>query len=97
MLATAERIAEDSDGAQDDLGVVGGGLVARRAIIVPLGNLVDRLNAAWHRSALGTKSDATAVNPDVLADSSVLDFSPAALDVDVLVVQGKVSVVSHCY
>lgn len=95
VLASAERIAEDRDGAKDDLRVVGGSLIARRAIIVPLRDLVDRLDATFDSSALGAEGDATAVNPNILADSGVFDFGPAASDVDVLVVEGKVSVIGH--
>ena len=95
VLAAAEGIAEHSDRAHDDLRVVGGGLVAGRAIVVPLGALVKSLDLAWNRSALGAESDAAAVKPDVLENSGVLDFLPSSTDVHVLVVEGKVSVVSH--
>jgi len=95
VVATAEGVLEDGDGAHDDLRVIGVGLVARRTIIVPLGALLDGSDLALQSSALRAERDATAVNPDVLGDGDVFDLTPAALNVDVLVVEGEVHLVCH--
>lgn len=87
VVAAAERILEDSDRAHDDLGVVRAGLVARRAIVVPLWAIINGGDSAFEGAALGAESDATTVNPDVLSDSDVIDIFPTARDVDVLVVE----------
>ena len=89
-MGTAERILEDGNRAHDNLRVVCGCLVAGRTIVVPLGNLVDGVDDTLEGAALGAKSDATAIDPDVLGDGDVLDLLPALADIDVLVVEGKV-------
>ena len=95
VMTTAEGVPEDSDGAHDDLGVVSTGHVAGRAIEVPLGAVSNRVDLALNCPALGAEGDAAAIDPDVFGDGDVVDFFPAALKVDVLVVEGEVCVVSH--
>ena len=93
VLALSEGISVVAHRSHDDLRVVGGRLVAGGAIIVPLGNIGQRVDLAFERSALGAEGDAAAVNPDVLGDSDAVDFIPTTRVVHVLVVEGEMGVV----
>ena len=87
VLALSERIFVVGCGLHDDLGIISGSLVAGGAIVVPFGDIGDGVDLSFKSSALGTESDARAVNPDVLSDSYAVDFLPAARVVNVLVVE----------
>ena len=96
VVALSEGISVVGDGLHDDLRVVCLGLITGGTIVVPFGKLVNRSHLEVKGSALGAESDATSVNPDVLGDGHLVDLLPAAGVVDVLVVEGKMFVVSHC-
>ena len=70
-------------------------MVARRAIVVPLRDVGKGVDCALDSSALGTQSDARAINPDVFSYSDTFNFIPAATVVDILVVEGEMCVIGH--
>ena len=93
VVALSEWVSEVRDRSHDDLRVVSGGLVARRAIVVPLRDVGKGVDCALESSALGAQSDARAVNPDVFSYSDTFNFFPAARVVDILVVEGEMCVI----
>jgi len=87
VLAFSEGVSVVGNGSHDDLRVVGGGLVARGTIVVPLGDVGKGCDLSFKSSALRTESDTGSVNPDVLSYSNLVDFLPAVRVIHVLVVQ----------
>lgn len=65
VVTATERIGEDGDGAEVDIGVVTGGLGGRRTVEVPLREILNRINLFVQ--SLGFTPDAVgAINPNVL-------------------------------
>ena len=88
VVALSEWVSKVCDGLHDDLRIVSGRLVARRAIVVPLGDVSERFDFLdFKGSALGAESDAATIDPNILSNNAVADFFPAARVVDVLVVE----------
>ena len=93
VVALSEWVSEVRNRSHDDLRIVSGRLVARRAIVVPLRDVGKGVDCALESSALGTKSDARSVNPDVFSDSDSFNFFPTASVVNILVIEGEMCVI----
>jgi len=71
VIATAERISEDSNRAEVDIGVVTGSLAGGRTVKVPFRELIDGFNGLGE--SLGLAAAVTdSVDPDILS----LDMTP---------------------
>ena len=68
VVALAEGVGVEGHGLHDDLGVVGGGLVAGRTVVVPLGDVLEALDLLGDGLCLGSESDAAAIDPHVLSN-----------------------------
>ena len=77
VIALSEGVTVEGDGPHDDLRVVCESLETRRTIVVPLWEVGEAADFAWDGAALGTEGDSGSINPDILADSDVLDAAPA--------------------
>jgi len=66
VVATTERILEDSGRTEVDIGVMSGGLVGGRAIEVPDPELTDVCHLLADSRGLGTQATVT-INPDVFS------------------------------
>ena len=89
VVSSTEGIGEVGDWLHRDLGLLGGGLVAGRSVVVPLWKISEGLNLLGESSALGAEGDAGTVDPDVFSD----DFATLVRDLGeiwVLVVKDSV-------
>lgn len=66
--AGAEGVAEDADGAEDDLGIVAGGLVGRGTVEVPLGKVLNGLGPVGGEGARLGAGVADGIDPNVLSE-----------------------------
>lgn len=69
VVSLSEGVTVVRDGLDVNLRVLGGGHVARRAIKVPHGEVLEFLNFLGKSAALGAESDTGSVKPDVLGDN----------------------------
>lgn len=58
VIGLAEGVTEDSNRFHDDLRIVGGSLIARGTIVVPIRNVLDSVDLALKSTALGAESNA---------------------------------------
>ena len=68
VISSTEGIGEVGDWFHCDLGLLGGGLVAGRSVVVPFWKFGKRLNLLGESSALRAENDAGTVDPDVFSD-----------------------------
>ena len=93
VVALSEWVSEVRNRSHDDLRIVSGRLVARRAIVVPLRDVGKGVDCALESSALGTKSNARFVNPYVFSDNDTFNFFQTTSVVNILVIEGEMCVI----
>ena len=68
VVSSSEGIGEVGDWFHSNLGLLGGGLVAGRSVVVPIWEIGEGLDLLLESAALGAEGDAGSVNPDVFSD-----------------------------
>jgi len=87
VVTFSEWVSEVCDGLHFDFKNSGKRLSMVVAAIVPLGNVIERVDFCDVKSfALGAESDAIPFDPNIFSNNFVVDFFPAARVVHVLVV-----------